>query len=61
MDHCAILHNSRQSVYTMADILRLDSYNIVAHSWGGFVACLASPERFPMHKSTTPLLQSRHL
>lgn len=41
-DICAILRNSRQTIYTIADILRLDSYNMVAHSWGGFVACLVA-------------------
>jgi pimeloyl-ACP methyl ester carboxylesterase len=41
-DICAILHNSRQSIYTIADHLELVSYNVVAHSWGGFVACIAT-------------------
>jgi len=41
-DVCAFLHNSRQSVSTIADTLRLDSFNIVAHSWGGFIACLTA-------------------
>ncbi|MFH0822207.1 MAG: alpha/beta hydrolase [Pseudomonadota bacterium] len=41
-DVCAMLYNGRQSIYTIADLLRLDSYSIVAHSWGGFIACLAA-------------------
>lgn len=41
-DICAFLHNSRQSISTIADILRLESFNIVAHSWGGFIACLTA-------------------
>lgn len=41
-DVCAFLHNSRQSVSTIADIFQLDSFNIVAHSWGGFTACLTA-------------------
>jgi pimeloyl-ACP methyl ester carboxylesterase len=41
-DVCAILHNSRQSVCTIADILRLESYSVVAHSWGGLVASLTA-------------------
>ena len=41
-DVCAILHNSRQSILTIADILQLESYKIIAHSWGGFAACLAA-------------------
>lgn len=40
-DVCTLLYNGRQSVHTIADILRLDSYFIVGHSWGGFIACLA--------------------
>ncbi len=40
-DVCAILHNGRQSIYTVADSLRLESYSIVAHSWGGFIGCIA--------------------
>jgi len=39
-DVCTLLYNGRQSIYTIADILRLDSYFIVGHSWGGFIACL---------------------
>src|SRR5271157_4499333 len=41
-DICAILRNGRQAIYSIADILELDSYSIVAHSWGGFIACLAA-------------------
>jgi pimeloyl-ACP methyl ester carboxylesterase len=41
-DVCAMLHNARQSIYTLADIMDLESYSIVAHSWGGFIACIAA-------------------
>jgi len=41
-DVCASLHNGRQSIYTIADNLRLESYSIVAHSWGGFIASIAA-------------------
>lgn len=39
-DVCAMLYNSRQAVYTLVDMLELKSYCVVAHSWGGFIACL---------------------
>ncbi len=41
-DICAMLYNGRQSIYSIADKLELESYSIVAHSWGGFSACLAA-------------------
>jgi pimeloyl-ACP methyl ester carboxylesterase len=41
-DVCTALYNGRQSVYTIADILRLDSYFVVGRSWGGFIACLVA-------------------
>jgi pimeloyl-ACP methyl ester carboxylesterase len=41
-DICALLHNGRQAIYSIADALGLNSYSVVAHSWGGFIACIAS-------------------
>jgi len=41
-DICTLLYNGRQSIITLADILGVESYNVVAHSWGGFSACLAA-------------------
>ncbi len=41
-DVCAVLHNSRQAIHGIADQLGLESYDIVAHSWGGFAATLAA-------------------
>lgn len=41
-DVCAMLHNTRQAVYAIADQYNLSSYNIVAHSWGGFVSTLVA-------------------
>lgn len=41
-DVCAMLHNARQAVYAIADMHGLDSYNIVAHSWGGFISSLVA-------------------
>jgi len=41
-DVCTLLHNGRQGVYSIADLLDLESYAVVAHSWGGFIASLAA-------------------
>jgi hypothetical protein len=39
-DVCTFLNNSQLSISTIADLLQLSSFNIVAHSRGGFIACL---------------------
>ena len=40
-DVCAQIHNSAQAVSAIATRLNLDSFDVVAHSWGGMVAAVA--------------------
>lgn len=41
-DVCVLMHNTRQSLLTIADRLGLESYDVVAHSWGGMVGCITA-------------------